>query len=111
MEFTKDTTELIFPIKTTVETRPGTHKNIFLRIVYTENGEPVTHSRIGGTELRVDKPIPPKKDAPPKPAPVAKAPEPKKPEEPMKVRLTRLQQLRLDAKKKAEAEAGGGAEE
>lgn len=111
IEFTKDTTELVFPIKTTMETRPGTHKNIFVRVVYTENSEPVTHSRLGGTELRVDKPLPPKKNEPPKPAPVAKAPEPKTPEPPMKVRLTRLQQLRLDAKKKAAAEAGGGEED
>jgi hypothetical protein len=108
MEITKDTKELVFPIAVTKETRDGTHKNIFCRVLITENGEPVMHSRLGSTELRVDKPIPPKKNAPPKPAVVAEAPKPKEPDPPMKVRLTRLQQLRLDAKKKAEAEAGGG---
>ena len=109
LEITKDTKELIFPIKTTKETRAGTHKNIFCRVVITENSEPIMHSRVGATELRVDKPLPPKKNEPPKPAPVvAKKPEPKKPEPVKKVRLTRLQQLRLDAKKKTEAEAGGG---
>jgi len=108
MDLTKDTTELVFPIQTTKETRDGTHKNIFVRLLITENEEPVLHSRLGSTELRVDKPIPPKKNEPPKPMPVAAAPKPKEPEPPVKVRLTRLQQLRLDAKKKAEAEAGGG---
>jgi len=108
MDLTKDTTELVFPIQTTKETRDGTHKNIFVRLLITENEEPVIHSRLGSTELRVDKPIPPKKNEPPKPMPVAAAPKPKEPEPAVKVRLTRLQQLRLDAKKKAEAEAGGG---
>ena len=110
LEITKETKELIFAIKTTKETRAGTHKNIFCRVLITQNSEPVMHSRVGATELRVDKPIPPKKnEPPPKPKPVvAKKPEPKKPEPVKKVRLTRLQQLRLDAKKKAEAEAGGG---
>jgi hypothetical protein len=111
LEITKETKELVFLIKTTKETRAGTHKNIFCRVLITQNSEPVMHSRVGATELRVDKPIPPKKNEPPKPKPapvVAKKPEPKKPEPVKKVRLTRLQQLRLDAKKKAEAEAGGG---
>ena len=94
LEITKDTKELIFPIKTTKETRAGTHKNIFCRVVITENSEPIMHSRVGATELRVDKPLPPKKNEPPNPAPVvAKKPEPKKPEPVKKVRLTRLQQL------------------
>ena len=110
MDLTKETKELIFPIQVTKETRDGTHKNIFIRLLVTENEEPVMHSRLGSTELRVDKPLPPKKNEPPKPMPVAAAPKPKEPEPPMKVRLTRLQQLRLDAKKKAEAEAGGGGE-
>jgi hypothetical protein len=109
LEITKDTKELVFPIKTTKETRAGTHKNIFCRVVITQNSESIMHSRVGATEFRVDKPLPPKKNEPPKPAPVvAKKPEPKKPEAPKKVRLTRLQQLRLDAKKKAEGAAGGG---
>lgn len=111
LEITKETKELVFPIKTTKETRAGTHKNIFCRVLITQNSEPIMHSRVGATELRVDKPIPPKKNEPPKPKPapvVAKKPEPKKPEPVKKVRLTRLQQLRLDAKKKAESEAGGG---
>ncbi|MEO2022114.1 MAG: PPC domain-containing protein [Pirellulaceae bacterium] len=110
LEITKETKELVFPIKTTKETRAGTHKNIFCRVLITQNSEPVMHSRVGATELRVDKPIPPKKNEPPKPKPVvvAKKPEPKKPEPVKKVRLTRLQQLRLDAKKKTEVEAGGG---
>ena len=115
LELTKDLKELVFPISTEKDTKPGTHKNIFCRIYIPEAGDIIVHSRVGGTELRVDKPIPPKKTAPkpkPKPKVVAKKkPEPKKAEPPKPVRLTRLQKLRLEAKKKREEAAGGGGSE
>ena len=81
----------------------GAHKNVFCRVTLTDQSEPIIHSRLGVTELRIDKPLPPKKNAPPKPKPapkkvvVKKAPE-KKPEK----RLTRLEKLRLEAKKRRE---------
>jgi len=105
---TKDTKEVVFPVKTAKDTRAGTHKSVFCRLTITRDGEPILHSNIGGTHLRVDKPLPPKKNEPPKPKPavVAKKKEPPKPEPVKKVRLTRLQKLRLEKKKKQEA-AGG----
>jgi hypothetical protein len=67
----------------------------------TENGEPVVHN-IGATELRVDVPLPPKKDQPA----VAAAPQPKQPAPmnaaPMK-RLSRLEQLRLEQEEREKA--------
>ncbi|MBQ16306.1 MAG: peptidase [Planctomycetaceae bacterium] len=106
---TKDTKELVFPVKTAKNTRPGTHKSVFCRVTITRDGEPILHSNVGGTHLRVDKPLPPKKNAPPKPKVVAKkAPAKKAPAKKKVVRLTRLQKLRLEAKKKQEAAGGGG---
>ena len=110
MKITKDTKELVFPVKTTKATRAGTHKSLFCRITIIRDGETIMHSNVGGTHLRVDKPLPPKKNAPPpKPKPkVAAKKEPAKPKPKVVVRLTRLQKLRLEAKKKRETAAGGG---
>lgn len=110
LEMTAETTELVFPITTKADSPAGTHKNIFCRITVTENNEPIVHARVGGTELRVDKPLPqpvaekPKPKAEPKPAPmpVAEA----KPKPKPKKRLTRLQKLRLEAKERAATPAG-----
>jgi hypothetical protein len=110
MKITKDTKELVFPVKTTKNTRAGTHKSLFCRITIIRDGETIMHSNVGGTHLRVDKPLPPKKNAPPpkpKPKVVAKK-APAKPKPKVVVRLTRLQKLRLEAKKKREATAAGG---
>ncbi len=110
MKITKGTKELVFPVKTTKNTRAGTHKTLFCRITIVRDGETIMHSNVGGTHLRVDKPLPPKKNAPPpkpKPKVVAKK-EPPKPKPKVVVRLTRLQKLRLEAKKKRKAAAGGG---
>ncbi|NNE90075.1 MAG: peptidase [Verrucomicrobiales bacterium] len=102
MKINKGTTELRFPISTELDTPVGQHKNMFCTLVLTKNGAPITH-RVGmGGVLRVD----PKPKEPAKPAPkpaadpkavAAKAPAPK-PEKP----LSRLEQLRLEAKKAAE---------
>jgi hypothetical protein len=103
MEFNKDTKELVFKITTDPASPEGRHKNVFAQVVIPENNESIVHARVGTTELRIDKPLPPPKDKPkeePKPQTVAKKEEPKK-EEPK--RLTRLEQLRLEAKKRAEA--------
>jgi hypothetical protein len=108
MEFNKDTKELVFKIATDPASPEGRHKNVFAQVVITQNNEQVVHANVGTTELRIDKPLPPPKEAPKveaKPETVAKTEEPKK-EEPPARRLTRLEQLRLDAKKKAEAAAG-----
>ncbi len=90
-EITKDAAELVFPVKTTMNSPPGQHNSLFCRATIMVNGEEVAHG-LGGGQLRVDVPLPPKIDQPaPPPQPVAEtsAPAPEK-------RLTRLEKLRLD---------------
>lgn len=96
--FNKESKELIFKVKTDPASPQGRHKSLFCQVEVPVNGETVVHTA-GRTELRIDKPLPPKKDEPAKPKTVAKKEEPKK-EEPK--RLTRLEQLRLEAKKRLE---------
>ncbi len=99
LELKKDMKDLVFKLKTEKASPAGTHRNIFCQVVITENGEPVLHN-VGGTELRIDQPLPaPTKPATPAPAKVAKKEAPKAAAK----RLTRLEQLRLDAKQKAQA--------
>jgi hypothetical protein len=108
LKLTKDTKELAFPLKVEPTAPAGTHKNLFCQVVVTENGEPVVHN-LGGSELRVDVPLPPKKDAP-APAAVAKSPMPAPPPNPMAPpmkRLTRLEQLRLEQEEREKAAKGG----
>lgn len=109
MEFTKDTPEVAFEIKTEAGSPIGKH-NLVCQIEITMNGEPII-SRGGTAQLQIDKPLPPppKQVAPPQtvtkapvvqPAtPVANQPKPKpKP-------LTRLQKLRLLSKQLKDAQA------
>jgi hypothetical protein len=110
MDVTKDKAELIFKIKTEKDTPAGNHQNLFCQVIIMENGEPILHV-LGGGKLRVDVPLPPKKDAPPPmpapmpvAAPVAVAAPPMPP--PMK-RLTRLEQLRLEQAEREKAAKGG----
>jgi hypothetical protein len=101
VEITKDTKEIAFPITTDPAAPVGIHKNLFCQVVVTENGEPVVHN-LGGTELRIDVPLPPKKDQPA----VAQQPAPTQPPPmnaaPMK-RLSRLEQLRLEQEEREKA--------
>jgi len=96
----KESTELHFPIVTAADTPLGNHKNMFCTVVIMKNGEPITH-RVGmGGAIRVDPK--PKKPVAAVKAPVKKVvkneakPKPAKP-------LSRLEQLRLDAKQQAAA--------
>jgi hypothetical protein len=61
-----------------------------------KDGEPIVHN-VGGSELRIDVPLPPKPNAPPPAAPAAgqPPPAPAPAAAPMK-RLSRLEQLRLE---------------
>ena len=100
MKFTKDSTEIVFPIKIDQTARPGVYKTLVCRAVVVQSGEPVTHT-LGTGELRVDEPLPPKPAAPqpaaqPQPQPQPK-PEPAAAEPPK--RLSRLEQLRLERMK------------
>ncbi|HVA50250.1 MAG TPA: PPC domain-containing protein [Pirellulales bacterium] len=110
-KLTKDATELVFHVKTTAKSPAGRHKTLLCRATVMANGEPIVHN-LGGGELRIDTPLPPKPTAPaPMPTAVAAAPQPEKPPE---KRLTRLEQLRLEREKalksgqKPEAAAGAG---
>jgi hypothetical protein len=98
---TIETKDIIFKIATDMTTPAGNHANLFCQIIVTENGEPVIHN-IGTGKLRVDVPLPPKKDAPPAPPPMpTPAPAAEKPPEPK--RLSRLEQLRLEQQEREKA--------
>jgi hypothetical protein len=97
-KITKDTTDLLFHVKTDKTTPAGNHTTLFAQVVVTLNGEPIVHN-LGGGVLRVDVPLPPKANAP-APAPVvaaAPAPKPMPAAAPAKP-LTRLEKLRLETK-------------
>jgi hypothetical protein len=103
MELKKDMKELVFKVSTDKGSPAGTHKNIFCQATIIEHGEPIVHY-VGGTELRIDQPLPAPAKPAAAPAAVAKK-DPPKSAAPAK-RLTRLEQLRLDAKEKAQAATG-----
>lgn len=111
MKFSKETAELVFPVTTDKASPAGRHKSVFCQITITMNGEPIVHN-VGGTELRIDKPLPPKVEPKPMPKPtVAAAPKPMpKPQPKPERRLTRLEQLRLEKLKAQQAASGGGGE-
>ena len=105
LDITKESKEISFPIKTEAAAPPGIHRNLFCQIVVIENGEPITHN-IGATELRIDVPLPPKKDQPmvvvqpkkdPTPMPMAAPPK----------RLSRLEMLRLEQDEREKAAKQG----
>ena len=99
MNITKDIKEFAFKVNVDKTSPAGQHRNLFCQLVITQNGEPVVHN-VGGTELRIDVPIPPKANQPaPTPAPVAA----KQPEKPPERRLTRLEQLRKEQEEREKA--------
>ncbi len=103
IEITKDSKQVVFPVGTNEKTPVGKHKNIYGNLIVMKNKQPILHKVGMGGVFRVDpapkkavaKPAPVKKVAPAKKKVVAKA----APEKP----LSRLEQLRLEAKKKLEA--------
>ncbi len=102
-EITKDTKDIVFKITTDMTSPAGNHNNLFCRVIVTENEEPVVHN-IGTGRLRIDVPLPPKKDAPPPPPMPAAAPAaPAAPTAEPPKRLTRLEQLRLEQAEKEKA--------
>ena len=101
---TKDSKEISFPIKTDPKAPAGIHRNLFCQVIITENGEPITHN-LGATELRIDIPIPPKKDQPVVARPMPQ-PMPQPSNMPPK-RLSRLEQLRLEQEEREKAARQG----
>jgi hypothetical protein len=59
---TKDSTEMVFHLKTDRTSPPGEIKNLFCQVVVTQNGEPIVHN-LGTGRLRIDKPLPHAKPA------------------------------------------------
>jgi hypothetical protein len=102
LEITKDTKELAFKLVVDKTSPPGQHRNIFCQVVVVKDGEPIVHN-VGGTELRIDVPLPPKVAAappPPKPNPTPTTQPPAKPPE---KRLSRLEKLRLEQEEREKA--------
>jgi hypothetical protein len=99
-----DAREVVFPVQVAQDSPLGRHKSLFCRVeVPTPQGVVVHHLGAGGT-LRVDPPPPPKPAQPP----VAAAPSPPEikpadpaPAAPPAKRLSRLEQLRLQAREMA----------
>jgi hypothetical protein len=95
----KGDTQIRIPVQTAPDTPVGQHKNVFCEVVFNEGGK--EYRQRAGLEgiVRVD-PVP-------KVAQQAPAPQPeKRVSEPAKVAekpLSRLEQLRLEAKKEAAA--------
>ncbi len=94
LTITKESKEITFPLAVSKEAKKGKTSNLFCSVLITENGHPIRGTVMGGGVLRIDPPPP----APKKPV-VAKK-EPPKPAEtkPVKKRLSRLEQLRLQSK-------------
>jgi hypothetical protein len=107
LEITKDTKEFAFPI-TADKTSPVGQHNVFAQVIIDRGGELIL-GNTGGTQLRIDVPLPPKvavtPPVPPKVDP--KQPNPPTPPVPEK-RLTRLEQLRKEAEEREKAAANGG---
>jgi hypothetical protein len=107
MEITKDTKDFAFKLAVDKTAPPGQHRNIFCQVTVMHNGEPVLHN-VGGTELRIDVPLPPKPNAPPPPPPKPVAtPKPTDPPKPPEKRPTRLEKLRLEQQEREKASQAG----
>ena len=107
VEITKDTKEVAFKLATDKTSPPGQHNNVFCQVFIVENGETVLHN-VGGTQLRIDVPLPPKPNAPPPPPPMpVAAPKPTDPPKPPEKRLTRLEKLRLEQEAREKAAKAG----
>lgn len=107
LTLTKDVKELVFPVTTDKASPAGRHRNVFCQVLVPENGEQVVHRRVGGTELRIDKPLPAPTKPKPKPKTTKVAAKKKAAKPPAKRRLTRLEKLRLEARKRLEEQNGG----
>jgi len=102
LDITKDTKDLSFKLTLDKASPPGQHNNLFCQVMIVHNGEPVLHN-VGGTQLRIDVPLPPKANEPAKPAPAPAAAKPAEPAKPPEKRLTRLEKLRMEQEERDKA--------
>lgn len=102
LELTKDIKEIAFDVATDKTSPAGKH-GVFCQVIIEQNGEQIVHN-VGGGELRIDVPLPPKTAAAAPPAntakPAAAPPAAKPPEK----RLSRLEQLRKEQEEKEKVE-------
>jgi len=90
LTFTKDQTELTFPIEIAADAAVGKHNAIFCKILVPMNGQTVIHQTAKGSTLRIDKPVAPVVAKADEDKPAVPAPAPAAGEKP----LSRLEQLR-----------------
>lgn len=90
------TESIVFPVTTTDATPVGQHKGVFCTATILKDGQPILHRLAMGSVLRID-PKPKEVAAAPKAEAAPAAPKAEKP-------LSRLEQLRLEAKKEAAAQ-------
>ncbi len=99
---TKDSTDLVFRLKTDPASPAGETKTLFCQVVVTQDGEPIVHN-LGFGRLRIDAPLPQKKNAPDSAKPVVASTTPEAATKP----LSRLEKLRLESQERAKAAAAG----
>ena len=107
VEFGPEAKELNFEV-TTDKTSPAGKHGVYVQVIVMKNGETLYHA-VGGNELRIDVPLPPKVAvvAPPVPAKVATPAPVAVAAPPMPKRLTRLEQLRLEQEEREKAAKAG----
>lgn len=104
LELSKDQKEIAFEV-TTDKTSPAGKHGVFCQLIIEKNGEQIVHN-VGGGELRIDVPLPPKA-ATATPTPAAAKPAAAAPAKAPEKRLSRLEQLRQEQEAKEKAEKGG----
>jgi hypothetical protein len=100
LSLTKDAKELIFDVATDKTSPAGKH-GVFCQVIVEKDGEQIVHN-VGGGELRIDVPLPPKTTAAAPPA--AAKPATPAPAKPAEKRLSRLEQLRQEQEAKEKGE-------
>jgi hypothetical protein len=98
-KITKDTKEAVFKVKTTDKSPVSKQGNLFVQVKVPVQGGTTIHRIALSSTLRIDAP---RKAPPPQPAEtkVAAAPAKTEPAKPVEKRLSRLEQLRQEAKAK-----------
>jgi hypothetical protein len=103
-EISASDTSVVFEVATAADTPAGKHTSLFCEVDVVKEGETIVHYLGGGGTLRIDTPAPPKPAVASAPKPEPK-PEPAKPAEKKAKPLSRLEQLRLEAKQKEQPAA------